>query len=408
MFNEQDIHTILFRRNNQGKPCYWFGKINSIDDIIIVHHGIVGKTDITDVIKTHRTCDDEYKSMVAAKRKSGYKYIDELRDNNESPVKESIEQYLNTYLPYERTTADNIMLPMLAKTYDNTNNKVFAKCESYFGQWKINGLRCFISAHRNEMNLFHPISLTFQSREGTIWKSLYDLESYLLSVIPNKIIEYMLDEDWILDGELYLPGHSVNEINHFVKDPNCKENKLIQYWCYDIAIRETIQLTREEFRIKNLANFVPYFKSKEMHYANQNRFIVLPSVEITNNTDAIKARDHSIDCGFEGLILRNPYKEYQYGARNMSMIKYKRSTDGIFEIVAISSEGIKRPDIPIFLLKNDINDSKFEVHVGGTLEYQKSIFKERDKYIGKKMYVEYGERSGIEQVPFHVKTTYII
>ena len=90
------------------------------------------------------------------------------------------------------------------------------------------------------------------------------------------------------------------------------------------------------------------------------------------------------------------------------MIKYKRSTDGIFKIVEIKSEGIKRPDIPLFVLKNDINDSLFEVHVGGTIDYQKSIFKNKEQYIGKDMFVEYGERSGVESVPFHVKQTYII
>ena len=115
-----------------------------------------------------------------------------------------------------------------------------------------------------------------------------------------------------------------------------------------------------------------------------------------------------INNGFEGLILRNPDAEYQFGKRNLSMIKYKKSTDGKFTIIDIYPEGIKRSNIPLFLLRNDINDSTFEVHVGGSHEYQESILKDKDNYIGKQMYVEYGERSGVEQVPFHVKTTFII
>ena len=55
-----------------------------------------------------------------------------------------------------------------------------------------------------------------------------------------------------------------------------------------------------------------------------------------------------------------------------------------------------------------INDSEFEVHVGGSFEYQAMILRNRQSYIGKYMYVEYGERSGISKVPFHVKKTYII
>ena len=61
-----------------------------------------------------------------------------------------------------------------------------------------------------------------------------------------------------------------------------------------------------------------------------------------------------------------------------------------------------------FLLINDINGATFEVHVGGSVDYQENILKNKEKYIGKTMYVEYGERSGVNQVPFHVKHTFII
>ena len=108
--------------------------------------------------------------------------------------------------------------------------------------------------------------------------------------------------------------------------------------------------------------------------------------------------------------MRNPNAEYQYGKRNLTMIKYKRYTDGKFTIVDIYPEGIKRSNIPLFLLRNDVNDATFEVHVGGSQEYQSTFLREDIKRatIGKQMYVEYGERSGINQVPFHIKTTYIL
>lgn len=408
MYREKDAHRMLFRRNNKGMPCYWFGDIDTITNVIVLHHGIVGKTDIIDHIATHRNAEDEYKSMIAAKRKSGYKYLDELRDNVQFPVEGTVESYLNTYLPYDRTTSDGNMLPMLAKTYDNSNNKLFVKCSCYIGQWKINGLRCFISAYTDNSDLFKPIKLRFQSREGTVWNSLSDLEDYLLATIPSCLINQMLYEEFILDGELYLPGHTVNEINHFVKDPKCKENKLIQYWCYDIAIHDALQNSRHNIRMSYLADFTPFVNSKETHYNITNRLINLPTYSISNGSEAIILRDRAIDFGFEGAILRNPDKEYQYGARNLAMIKYKRSTDGKFTIIDIKPEGIKRPDIPLFVLKNDINDALFEVHVGGSHDYQRSILKQKEFYIGKIMFVEYGERSGVEQVPFHVKETYII
>ena len=403
----------LYRKNNHGEPCYWCIRKNS-DTTIEVQHGIILAKAITEnFLVTMKNIDTEIQSRINKKRKEGYKYLYEIKDNIESPVEEgtfnqALYYFLKAYLPDIRTAADSTMLPMLAKAYDNSNNKLFKKVDYYYGQWKINGLRCFISAKENQGDMFRPITLDFQSREGTHWKTLTHLEDYLLEVLPKDLLYEMINNDFILDGELYLPGHTVNEINHFVKDANCKENKYLQYWCYDIAIQETIQKSRFIVRDAMIGTFIKEFNLTEDHLENKDRFVVLPTYSITNDEDAISSRDRFIDLGFEGLIMRNPDKEYQYGTRNLSMIKFKKSTDGKFIIKDIYPESAKRPDVPIFLLCNDINDAEFEVHLGGNMYYQRQILFNKDKYIGKLMYVEYGERSGITRVPFHVKATKLI
>lgn len=398
----------LYRRNNFGQPCVWYARPFDFKSIE-VFHGIIGKTITREIIIVSRDPRSEITSRIKAKEKVGYKHMCDIKDNVESPVEGTLLDYLNTYLPEYRTTADGSLLPMLAKVYNNANNKLFNKVSSYIGQWKINGLRCFVSAELNTLDLFKPIKLKFQSREGTYWNSLSYLEDYLLSVIDTKLIEKMVNEHYILDGELYLPGHSVNEINHFVKDAKCKENKLLQYWCYDIAIDDTMQDKRIEYLHERQTSFVAKFRNKEDHLNNSEKFIVLPYIYIGDDDSALNSRNRFIDLGFEGLIMRNPSAEYQYGKRNLSMIKYKKSTDGRFTIIDIYPEGVKR-NIPLFLCKNDVNDATFECHIGGSQEYQESFLHEAKKTvtIGKQMYVEYGERSGVNKVPFHIKTTYII
>lgn len=397
----------LYRRNNYNEPCFWIAyPLN--DGTIRIEHGIVDKNLIGFNIVTNRNINDEINSRYLAKRKAGYKLLSELKDNVQLPVEGELLNYLNTYLPIYRTTIDESLLPMKAKVYDNTNNRLFKKTDYYLGQWKINGLRCFITAKYNTGNMFKPIKLCFQSCEGTYWNSLENLEYYLLSVLGKKLLTYMVEEHYALDGEIYLPGHTVNEINHFVKDPRCKENKLLQFWCYDLAIENTIQRTRNDILMNSLYDYLVTFLSKNSHLNNEDRLVILPSYCIKNDTDATVYRNKFIDLGFEGLIMRNPDAEYQYGKRNLSMIKYKKSTDGKFTIIDIYPEGIKRSNIPLFLCKNDINDSTFECHVGGSHAYQESILQNKQDYIGKQMYVEYGERSGVNQLPFHIKTTYII
>lgn len=407
MMFEFNYMLALYRRNNFGQPCIWCAEPFD-DDTFYIYHGIIGKTITKELIKTNRTVKEEINSRINAKRKTGYKLLSELKDNVQLPVEGELMSYLDKYLPISRTSADGNLLPMLAKVYDNTNNKLFKKCSQFIGQWKINGLRCFVSAERNEGNLFRPIKLNFQSREGTIWNSLADLEDYLLLVLGDTLLNKMVEEHYILDGEIYLPGHSVNEINHFVKDATCKENKLLQYWCYDVAIDDTIQMYRHDFLFNTVGGHCIVFKDINSHLNNINKFVLLPTVLITNDTDATYARDKFINMGFEGLILRNPNAEYQYGKRNLSMIKYKRATDGKFTVIDIYPEGVKRSNIPLLLCRNDINDATFEVHIGGSHDYQKSILVNKNKYIGKTLHINYGERSGVNQLPFHVKDVMFI
>lgn len=397
----------LYRRNNLGRPCFWEARVSGspTQNIIIVSHGIVGKAIQVEEIHVSRNPKDEVESRYKQKRKQGYKFIDEVRDDSWStPVKEdALLTYLETYLPYDRTTTDGTLLPMLAKTFDNTNNKIFNKTPIRIGQYKINGLRCIISAKRNNTDMFKPIGLKFQSREGTYWNSLSNLEDYLLTVIPNEFLNKMIDEDWELDGELYLPGYKVNEINHFVKDPKCKENKFIQYWCYDAIIDDTPQYRRLDILGQVFENRTYEFTSLNNHLNNKERFIYINNYTIENEDDAVKHRNLFINLGFEGLILRDPDKEYQIGKRNSSMIKFKGVMEGSFKIIDIYPEGVSR-NIPLFLCKNDINNETFEVHINGTLKDQEKYLYSKDKFIGKTLYITFGERSGVSRVPFHVKT----
>lgn len=392
----------LYRLNNFGKPIVWYSRVYD-EYTLEIFHGIIGGIIRTEIYSCKRLAIEELKSRINAKRKQGYKYLPELKDSLSLPVEGELYNYLLTYLPKDRTTADGILLPMLAKTYDNNT---FNKVPLYFGQYKINGLRCFITAKKGT-DLFNPIRLQFQSREGTIWTSLNNLEDYLLNVLDKQLLDKMLYENYALDGELYLPGYSINQINHIVKDANSMENHLLQFWCYDIAIENETQNSR--LNTLYMYKSPTIFNTKGEHLGNVNRFIVLPKFDITYDILATMFRDKFINLGFEGLILRNPAAEYGFGKRAANvMIKYKKHDDGVFKVIAIYPEGEKRKNIPLLLCKNDINDATFEIHIGGNLEYQESVLKNKDKYIGKDVHIDFGERSGINKAPFHVKATYFL
>lgn len=396
----------LYRKNNAEQPYRWSAELNTDKTYITVQYGIVGKATYTDSYKvTQKDADKELLSRYNEKRKQGYIAIEDVKDNSHLPPVEddaSFVAYLAAYLPSYRNNENNgNILPMLAKTY--TGN-IWKKTSCMLGQWKINGLRCFITAYKGD-TIFNPVRLKFQSREGIVWNTLTALEDYLFDSLPANIIQAMLDDGWALDGEIYLPGYSVNEINHFVKDPNDIHNKLLQFWCYDIAIPEMVQHKRDRIRL----DIKPFtiFDSKDKHLNNKKQLVILPTYHICNDTDAYAWRDKFIDLGFEGLILRNPDVDYQYGRRRVGyMEKFKTKTDGKFEIVDIQPE--RKRNLPIITCRNDINDSTFETRFSMPHDKQEYILNHKEDYIGKFVFISYGERSGVEKVPFHIKEVSLI
>ena len=396
----------LYRRNNNGMPTVWWASFNSDTNSIAVFYGLVRGNIRKEVYAvTQKDGQKELESRYNDKIKQGYQYLNEICDMQDRPPVEdenSLElfNFLNTYLPKDLSNGNsNLLLPMLAKTY---NGNVWKKVSCMYGQYKINGLRCIITAY-TQNDMFKPIRLRFQSREGIIWNTLENLSDYLLSIIPANIIRDMIDGHVALDGEIYLPGYTINQINHFVKDANCVENKLLQFWCYDIMM-EGNQAHRNMYRyhIKKPTSF----NSIKEHYNNKERLIILHNKYITNDNEAIDARNHFINLGFEGLILRNAKTDYQYGRRRANyMEKFKDAAEGDFIILDIYKE--KKRDLPILLCKNDINNEKFETRLSTSHIVQQEVLFDSQSYIGRTVHIEYGERSGVARVPYHIKTVVI-
>ena len=398
----------LYKRNAQGKPLFW--SIDKRLSDIKIKYGLVGKEGRVEYITTHRNLQDEINSLIKAKRKEGYKELQDLYDNAPKLINpNNLYDYLNNYLPKFNTHANGAFIPMLCKTLED--NKPFEK-GTYLGQWKINGERCIITASV-ERGLFELVKLHYRSREGVDWTDkLSYLDKYLLDCIPQDILYMMMDEGVGLDGELYLPGYGINEINSFIKNTELPQHYKLQFWLYDICIENMSALNRQillrenfsKYAINSVFNTKGCVFTKEDHLNNTNRLVLLDNDTVENINIAIGLRDKYISLGFEGLVIRKTDAEYQFGGkRNNSMLKFKKKEDGLFTIVDIVPEGTKRSNLGKFVLKNDINDELFECSYNATHEKQEEILINKNNYIGKNALVEYRERSGIKQCPFHAR-----
>lgn len=389
----------LYKRNAQGKPIFWNIEKDVLNGIKVTY-GLVGRSGHVEHITTARKESDEIKSLIAAKRKEGYKELQDLYDNAPASLTgNELEVYLDCYLPNHNTHSDGKFIPMLCKTLQD--NKPFEK-SSYFGQWKINGERCIITADKSN-DLFQTVKLYYRSREGVDWTDkLSYLDEILIPKINTLILDMMIDEGVGLDGELYIPGYGINEINSFIKNPDMPQHYQLQYWLYDICMENATAYSRNKLLTKNFAMYLPLIKSKEDHINNQERLVLLPSSNVTDITEATIKRDYYISLGFEGLVVRANDAEYQFGGkRNNSMLKYKKKLDGYFNIVAIKED---KRGLPIFTLKNDLNDELFDATINLPQDKQRIYLDIKDSVIAHgKALVEYRERSGIKEVPFHAK-----
>lgn len=390
---------ILYKRNAKGDPILW--QIEKANDGYKVSYGAVCGHIHEEFINGKLVKANEIESRIKAKRKEGYKELSELKDSGPIEIKDDIAliNYLYTYLPKNNTTDDGFTLPMLAKVLKD--NKPFDK-RRYLGQYKINGVRCIIGAIKTN-DLFNPIRLTYRSREGTDWTpKLSWMDEVIKPEIKDDLLDAMLEEGACLDGELYLPGYKVNDINSFVKNEKLPQHYQLQYWCYDIAIDNMSYDARRKFRTENINRICYTFDTYDQHLNNKSKLILLPDVAICDIDDATRFRDKFISLGFEGLIVRDVSSAYQFGARNLAMLKYKRVDDAKFKIVDIVPEGV-RTTLCKFVLRNDINDELFEATGNFDHSRQEYILKHKEDFIGKLATCEYRERSGVKNVPFHCK-----
>lgn len=390
---------ILYKRNAKGDPILW--QIEKANDEYKVSYGAVCGHIHEEFINGKLVKANEIESRIKAKRKEGYKELSELKDSGPVEIKDNIAliNYLYTYLPKNNTTDDGFTLPMLAKVLKD--NKPFDK-RRYLGQYKINGVRCIIGAVKTN-DLFNPIRLTYRSREGTDWTpKLTWMDEVIKPEIKDDLLDAMLEEGACLDGELYLPGYKVNDINSFVKNEKLPQHYQLQYWCYDIAIDNMSYDARRKFRTENINRICYTFDTYDQHLNNKSKLILLPDVAICDIDDATRFRDKFISLGFEGLIVRDLSSAYQFGARNLAMLKYKRVDDAKFKIVDVIPEGV-RTTLCKFVLRNDINDELFEATGNFDHSRQEYILKHKEDFIGKLATCEYRERSGVKNVPFHCK-----
>ena len=274
------------------------------------------------------------------------------------------------------TEVDKIF-PMLAGKYEPRTDKKKRTDIQYpcFVQPKLDGIRCIMYMKDGK--------IMAQSRTGTYFNSVDHITSALVPFFNSFRV--------VLDGELY-----TNEIPFEVLAGIIKKKKItsedqlklniVKYHIYDMIDSELLFIERSQFISKNVL---------------EHEHLEIVDTVLVKSINEFKTRfAFYIEHGYEGIMLRNINSLYRQGFRSNDLQKYKEFQEE--EYVIIGFEQGSWRDQGTVIWKCETKDGReFSVRPKGTIEFRKDLFKNGDKYIGKKLTVIFQELSelGIPRFP---------
>lgn len=352
---------IITRKTGQLK-----GKLTNQPDKIIK----MGKANRTVTEQTRL----EYNSIISKYKDKGYKdipqnYMDAILSGTIS------EDTLEIYIPKGvKTDSNGNLKPQLAKDFHKISSaKTLNK--RYFASKKLDGVRCY-------MFLNEDGEIATSSRGG----KQYDFATQYIRECPELINLFEKFPKIILDGELYKHGKSLQYVSGTARiedyDNSNREERIkrmseLEFHVYDIVDLEKSFEDRLEFINDEL---VPLFDET-------NKVFICEHEEVEGWLYVEKLHNKYVDEGYEGLVLREPSKEYKPNARDNRMIKVKLYQDDEFEIVGYTEGKVRDSDFSFTCITKD--GKEFGATPMGTVEERLDYLENMESLIGKKATVKF-------------------
>lgn len=265
-------------------------------------------------------CKLEFNSHVKKYLDKGYKTIQSLGHKTLDTFNPDVD------LPAQNTNQQGIVKPQLCKVYDSNDKKM--QGIHWLCSKKLDGLRTFIYMKDGELHT--------ASRGG----SNYDIAATYIRA--DVYIKQLLTNNpgLVLDGELYRHGWNLQKISGLGRLEELHEDhKQLRFYCYDYVDEKKPFKERWEFL-------------KSLEVPNDSLLIIVDHVEAFGDDEITKLHDEWVADGYEGLVMRDPNKEYKSGARDRRMCKKKAFVDSEFKVTGFT-EGLREEDFVFNLVTED-------------------------------------------------------
>lgn len=353
-------HGFVIRRKT-----YQYGGKVTVQPEIWIYKGKVKRT-VSEQAKL------EYNSHLKKYTDKGYKLLpSSIKINNAVAVEAFVEEHLGNGV----TDSNGFKKHMLAKQADKVATSVFDKIKYWYGSRKIDGVRCSFYWKDGEVRT--------ASRGG----GDYDASTSFMRHNPKLIQFFEEHPDIVLDGELYKHGKSLQQISGAARlEKDTAGMDWLEYYIYDVmdstkTFEERLDILHDITDELNLG-----FNPEREWDDRELKFQIVPQETVVGWANIQKLHDKYVGEGFEGIVIRDPSKVYNFGGRTNAMIKVKMYKDAEFEIVGYS-EGL-RPEDMVFVCKTK-EGKEFEAKPMGPRELKWEYLDRMDEIIGKMATVKY-------------------
>jgi len=287
-----------------------------------------------------------------------------------SKIAEKLRQgYFETKEQAEAEGGVDFTAPMLAHKYEDYKDAIEWPC---YVQPKLDGIRCLDTPYGKMSRTNKPILTMDHIR----------VSASLVSFVEGSPFG-VIEEDPIVDGELYAHGLSFQENVRLIKKHRPGLSKQVKYHIYDIISEkpffERIAVARQIVEASEHCELVPTY--------------------IVKNFDEVK-KMHALFLseGYEGTIIRWGNEGYDVNKRSKYLLKYKDFIDETYEVVDVVPNEAK-PEQGTIVCK--IFDETFKCGMKFSHVERELMLSNKHKFIGQIAEVRFFEfsESGIPRFP---------
>jgi DNA ligase-1 len=302
------------------------------------------------------------------------------------------------YSPEEATKgkiSGDVVLPMLAHDYHKQKKPLAFPC---YAQPKLDGVRMVVEST--------PDGLRMTTRTG---KPVFFMDHI------REALDGVLPEGMVLDGELFTPEKTFEEITGIVRKSvrdhhSPEEARVVQYHVFDIFRRgeESLDYTgRNRLLLETLSSF------KDI---DTLPIVIVPTEHLVNQGEADAVHEKFVAEGHEGTMYRSPGAPYKIRLRSRDLLKRKDFQTEEYRIVGATQGVGKDSGTVIWVVEtlpiksgagdaSDMDPQTFSVRPRGSMEQRRHWWESRESYIGNMLTVRFQNLTDVGVPRFPVGLT---